>query len=342
MKTKQFQASFKSVTADGVDGRFEAVVAVFDNVDKVGDRLKSTAFDATLKSWRESGDPIPVILAHKWDDPMAIIGHADPQDVKAIPGKGLYVKGQLHIGRGNEVADQVYHLMSERLLKEFSFGFTVPQGGESRASDGAYDIKAVNLIEFGPCLKGVNPETELLVVKSMERERPRTKSYVDVEVAGSFEETQDNLQEALEANYAPTDSPDTLAPWVCLVATTPTEVTYQVHADGEGQVYRASYEIADDGTVNIGEPAEVEVSLTPVTKSDDEIETKASDVEQLPVDTFETVEIEEINLEPEKSLDVLVYEAAIANLEAKHGQGFDTDALETARLDADLDALLGD
>lgn len=336
MKISRFEAHIKAAgpTSEDPPGTFEGLVAVFDNVDGAGDRLKSSAFDATLKAWRDSGDPIPVILSHKWDDPKAIIGHADPADVKAIPGRGLYVKGQIHINRGNDVADQVYHLMSQRLLREFSFGYTVPQGGEKRASDGAYDLSAVNLIELGPCLKGVNPETELLVVKSMRAEAPRRKSYVDVSVPNSYEERQDLLVDALRAEYEATDAAEDEADpeppaeeaseWysVTLVATTDSDVTYQICDEDGDSLYRRTYEIADDDTVTLGAPVDVEMAVVP--KSDEGIETKVDDGSA------------------DKSLDLLIYEAAIENLEALTGSHAPATISELAPLDAELRAQLGE
>ena len=60
--------------ADSDAGTFEATVAVFGNVDLGGDRIVPGAFKKTLAKWAESGDPIPVILSHQWDNPMAHIG----------------------------------------------------------------------------------------------------------------------------------------------------------------------------------------------------------------------------------------------------------------------------
>lgn len=275
MHTKAYTASFKAldVEGDGEPGTFEAVVAVFDNVDRAGDRLKSQAFDKTLEAWRKSGDPIPVILSHLWDNPMAIIGHADPNDVRAVEGIGLVVKGQLHIGRGNEVADQVHYLMSQRLIKEFSFGYTVAPGGEKKASDGAYDLTEVNLIEFGPCLKGVNPATQLLAVKSALAERaPRTKAYVELELEGTYEETQDALRDALGASYPSGEGADWVG--VSVVATTASEVVYQVCTNEGEAMYRAAYTVTDSGTIALGEPTEVALTVVDAAeKADEDIET---------------------------------------------------------------------
>ena len=150
--------------ADGEHGEFTALVSTFGNVDRVGDRILPGAWTKTLAEWTRSGDPIPIILAHQWDDPMAHIGIARPEDVKQT-AKGLQVTGKLEVD-DNPVARQVYKLMKRRSLKEFSIGYSVPTGGEKRAADGANEISDIRLAECGPCLKGIDPKTELQAVKS--------------------------------------------------------------------------------------------------------------------------------------------------------------------------------
>lgn len=149
-------------TTDAEAGTFEATVAVFGNVDKGGDRIVPGAFKNTLAKWERSGDPIPVILSHNWDDPFAHVGVV--VDAKETD-RGLWVKGRLDID-DNEVARQVHRLMQRRSLKEFSFGYEVPSGGHKRAKDGALNLLEIDLAEVGPTLKGMNPATELHAVKS--------------------------------------------------------------------------------------------------------------------------------------------------------------------------------
>ena len=162
MLHKQF--ALLETKADGESGEFTAIVSTFGNVDRVGDRIMPGAWTKTLKQWEKSGDPIPIILAHQWDDPMAHIGIANPTDVKQV-AQGLQVTGKLDVD-DNPVAKQVYKLMKRRSLKEFSIGYDVPKGGEYRAKDGANEITEINLAECGPCLKGIDPKTELQAVKS--------------------------------------------------------------------------------------------------------------------------------------------------------------------------------
>jgi HK97 family phage prohead protease len=137
------------------------------NVDKGGDRILPGAFTKTLEKWRRSADPIPVIWSHEWTTPDAHIGVADPHDVVETEN-GLLVRGKLDID-DDDVARRVYKLMQRRSLKEFSFGYSVPPGGQRRAKDGANEIIEIDpLIEVGPTLKGMNPATELHAVKGIE------------------------------------------------------------------------------------------------------------------------------------------------------------------------------
>ncbi len=155
-------ASFKAA-GDESKGEFEALVSVFGNVDHGGDRVMPGAFAKSLARWETSGDPIPVIWNHQWDNPLAHIGKVDPGDAVETDA-GLMVKGALDLD--NEFAAQVYRLLSERRVKELSFGYNVVDAAED---NGAYELKELDLIEVGPTLKGMNPATQLLAVKSYGR-----------------------------------------------------------------------------------------------------------------------------------------------------------------------------
>lgn len=148
-------ASFKA--ADNL-GEFEALVSVFNNVDLGGDRVLPGAFTKSLEQWSSSGDPIPVIWNHQWDNPLAHIGKVG---TATETDEGLLVKGKLDLD--NSFAAQVHRLLSERRVKELSFGYNVVDGEQK---DGAFNLKELDLIEVGPTLKGMNPATQLLAVKS--------------------------------------------------------------------------------------------------------------------------------------------------------------------------------
>ena len=107
--------AFTTATNTASAGEFEALVAVFGNVDKGGDRIMPGAFTKTLAAWRASGDPLPVIWSHDWTTPDAHIGVAYAKDMKQTD-RGLLVKGRLDVA-DNPVARRVHKLMSRRSLK---------------------------------------------------------------------------------------------------------------------------------------------------------------------------------------------------------------------------------
>ena len=108
-----------------------------------------------------------MILSHSWDDPMTHIGAADPHQVVETD-RGLEVRGRLDVS-DNPIARQVHKLMKERRLTGWSFGYTVPEGGQARR-DGANEISEIDLIEVGPTLRGANAEAQLQAVKTALRE----------------------------------------------------------------------------------------------------------------------------------------------------------------------------
>lgn len=161
MKHKSFSAQFK--TLDEPAGIFEAIVAVFNNVDRGGDRILPGAFKKSLENWGARGRPIPVIFAHEWDNLDAHIGHV--LEAKEVEG-GLYVKAQLEMDE--PFAARVWKKMKTGVLAEFSFAYDVVKAAwVKEEKQDIYDLIELDLLEVGPCLVGMNPETELLGVKSL-------------------------------------------------------------------------------------------------------------------------------------------------------------------------------
>lgn len=164
MKIKNVPAKVKAAgSADGLeDGQFEAVVSVFGNKDSYGDVVLPGAFTDTLADWAAKGDPIPVIWSHDWRDPFSHLGEvlkAEERD------GGLWVRGQLDLD--NEKAAQVYRLLKGRRVTQFSFAYDVIEGEWVEKDDQSfYELRKLALHEVGPCLIGVNQETELLAVKA--------------------------------------------------------------------------------------------------------------------------------------------------------------------------------
>lgn len=162
----------KTLTSEG-PGVYEAIVSVFGNVDYAKDRVLFGAFAGSLERWKSSGDPIPVVFAHQWDDLDAHVGvvlaaeELAPGDarlpVELMANGGLLTKFRLDIEE--DFAGRLAKRLDRRSIREFSFAYDVLT--ERRSSDGVNDLVELDLIEVGPCLKGMNPDTALLARKAL-------------------------------------------------------------------------------------------------------------------------------------------------------------------------------
>lgn len=184
-------AQFKALPdADGEErGRFEAIVSVFGNVDKMGDRVVEGAFTNTLAEWRASGKRLPVIWSHQWGNPDAHIGDADPNLAEEVPGKGLKIVGDVDLDE--RFSAKVYKLMKRGL--QFSFAYEVIK--EKKAQDGANELLELKLIEVGPTLVGANPATELLAIKAELEDAAGLKAGRSISA-----KTESLLRDAVKAN----------------------------------------------------------------------------------------------------------------------------------------------
>lgn len=301
-ETKSYPiAGLKAV--DTETGRFEAVVSVFGNVDLHGHRIDAAAFDDSIERWQASGDPIPVIFSHQWDDLSSYLGTVDPSEVRALePGDpdlppaisefgGLFVAGQLDTTEpeGRKAAK----LLKSRAVREFSFAYDVLE--EDQGDDGFLDLMELDLIEIGPTLKGANPLTQLVSAKSADLEtvaeafglkaeeiaeigavleslettgatKTRTKAYVTL--AGTLERLQESIHRAAVA-WAKEVYDDQLYEVYIEGTYTDRAVIYvELWADplGGGRYFEASYEV-DGEEVSLGEPAPVAIEGTIKPKS---------------------------------------------------------------------------
>ena len=147
---------FKALDAE--QGIFEAIVAVFGNIDRGGDKIMPGAFAATLDDWQKRDRPIPVVFAHEWDNLDAHIGEV--LEAKEVE-EGLYVKAQLDMEES--FAQRVFKRLKKRTLAEFSFSYEIIK---DVVKDGVRELHALELLEVGPCLVGMNPDTRLLSAKA--------------------------------------------------------------------------------------------------------------------------------------------------------------------------------
>lgn len=147
------------------EGEFTALVSVFDTKDTYGDVIRKGAFTNTIKEWEESDDFLPVVWAHDWTDPFAHIGRVTKAKET---DEGLVITGLIEDLDSNPKAAQVYRLLKGRRIKNFSFAYDVLDGGYKTDDEfGEYnELRELKLFETGPCLVGVNQDTQLLDVKA--------------------------------------------------------------------------------------------------------------------------------------------------------------------------------
>jgi HK97 family phage prohead protease len=209
MLHKSYRASYKS--GDAATGEVTAIVSVFDNVDLMGDRVVKGAFLDTLESWRKSGDKIPMIWSHSWENPMNHIGGWDPDKAEEVEATddhpaGLKLVGNADVNDGNPVADQVFKLMKSRRVREFSFAYEVID--EAKADDGSTELKALAIIEAGPTLKGANQETTLLAAKAM----GKAEAIAEADDFKAMNERLDSLDARVSALEEPAEEEKAVPP----------------------------------------------------------------------------------------------------------------------------------
>lgn len=168
MRRKNFQiTSFKAIAGNDQPGTFEALVSVFNNIDRADEVIVPGAFKNSI-----ANSLPPVVWSHQWLTPPIGVTLEANETVD-----GLLVKGRLFIKPEENcpLAQHVYTAMTETngdglpALREWSVGLNVKsEHYEDRDGTQVTVLDELELIEYGPCLKGVNPATETVSVKALE------------------------------------------------------------------------------------------------------------------------------------------------------------------------------
>lgn len=188
------RGSFKALDGDEAPGTFEAIIAVFGNIDLYGEVVDKGAFEESFSS-----DWPKLIWSHTWNQPPIGV----TLDIKEVD-RGVYAKGRLFVdvdsGEDNQRAREIWTALKatdpngDAALDEFSYHYVpVDAGIETRDGERVYAIKKASMTEWGPCLKGVNPETELLNVKGVDARRAGLPGY-DPAVIDRVKSLADNPQ----------------------------------------------------------------------------------------------------------------------------------------------------
>lgn len=163
MLLKNTTVTVKAGPAAGLaEGQFEAYASIFGNIDSYGDVVQPGAFTATLKTWADSGNFLPVLFGHNMSDPDFNIGHV----VEAVEdARGLKVVGQLDLE--SPKGAQVHRMLKGKRISQMSFAYDVVKGSMGQL-DGldVYELHEVKIYEVSLVTIGANSETEILAVKT--------------------------------------------------------------------------------------------------------------------------------------------------------------------------------
>jgi HK97 family phage prohead protease len=170
MQQKSAAATFqvKAASKNAPNGEVEALVSVFGNVDLVGDRVMPGAFEKSLAAIKNAGRSIPFVWSHQWSDPNAYIGVV--RDAKETP-EGLLVRAELF---DTPTAQHIRTLLASGVVSEFSFAYDVINSAEGK--DGVTELTELHVLEVGPTLKGANPATQLVGVRSLDAARAKAEA----------------------------------------------------------------------------------------------------------------------------------------------------------------------
>lgn len=156
---KSFTASIKAADAD--TGVVTALVSAYGVVDSYDEEIMPGAFTKSLE--RFGDDPIPILWNHEWGVMDAHLAEATGEDTD----EGLVMSMQFDMEDPTSV--KAFRLLKSRRIKEFSIGGFEPSDGIRRVEkDGqvVWQVYEFELIEVSLVLRGANPETRLIDVKS--------------------------------------------------------------------------------------------------------------------------------------------------------------------------------
>jgi len=153
-KKMEYRVSLAQFKAAGDQGIYEGHFSIFENIDDGMDVMHAGAFIETLQ---EREGRIKVFYAHDWDK---LIGPAP--DILKEDDTGLYAHG--HLTLGTFWGREAWELMKDGALVEGSIGYYAKD--YKWADNGIRHLYKVDLYEVSPVPLGMNPLTELRVVKA--------------------------------------------------------------------------------------------------------------------------------------------------------------------------------
>lgn len=159
----------KGVKAGPDDGLKEGEFIVYPSTftktpDSYGDIIAPGAFLDDMAAWKESGNTLPGLYGHRFDDPDYFVasGHDYGEDEH-----GWWVKGEFDLE--SPKGPQVYRLVKGRRLNQLSFAFDILDEAPVELEDGtkANELRKLKVYEFSFVPIGANQDTSVVAVKAL-------------------------------------------------------------------------------------------------------------------------------------------------------------------------------
>lgn len=165
MKSKTLDVRFKAGPDDGLgEGEFLVYPSTFiREPDAYGDVVAKGAFLETIQKWKESGNTLPGLYGHRFDDPDFFVASALDM---GEDDHGWWVKGVFDLE--SPKGQQVYRLVKGRRLNQLSFLYDTLDEGQVTLDDGrkANELRKLHVYEFSFVPIGANQDTSVVAVKA--------------------------------------------------------------------------------------------------------------------------------------------------------------------------------
>lgn len=182
---KQF--GFKADTVKE-DGTFSGYGSVFGNVDSYDEIVAAGAFKSSLKTIKDSGDPLPVLWQHNPNQPIG--GYTElSEDSTGLKVAGFLLKDDVAL------AKEAYALMRARVVKGLSIGYYVRASSYDEKTGirtlTELDLREVSVVTF-PANEEAQVENVKAALRGMlkEGQLPTVRDFEDFLREAGFSKTQ--------------------------------------------------------------------------------------------------------------------------------------------------------
>ena len=159
-------AGVKAGPNDGLnEGEFVVYPSTFTKTpDSYGDVVAKGAFLDDIARWKASGNTLPGLYGHRFDDPDYNVAFALDMGEDE---HGWWVKGAFDLE--SPKAAQVYRLVKGRRLTQLSFAYDVLDSGKVEGADGepVNELRKLKVYEFSFVPVGANQDTSVVTIKAL-------------------------------------------------------------------------------------------------------------------------------------------------------------------------------